>query len=154
MIVSEFLTLSSFDVGITSCSNALDVTNEPRFSKLCSTSGHQHHHWALLALGLLALLLAFGMAVGRSRPAAVALVVVGLAVVVIALVWDHPSFSKTRGLELLFPPGQIRGKSGTGYNVELAAGVLAIAAGGLALLRRPAEEPSEQSPGPVSPSTA
>ena len=83
------------------------------------------------------------------------LLVVGLAVVVIALVWDHPSFGKTRGLELLFPPGQIRGKSGSGYKVELAAAILAIAAGGLGLLRRPAEQPRmrpEQPP--VSPSTA
>jgi ABC-type branched-subunit amino acid transport system permease subunit len=144
MIVSEFMTLSSFDIGITSCSNALDVQTESRFSKLCSTTGHQHHHYALLALGLLTLVLTFGMVIGRSRPAAVALATVGLAVVIIALAIDHPSFHKTHGLELLFPPNQIRGKSGTGYKVELAAAVLALAAGGLGLLRRPEERPARE----------
>lgn len=138
MIVTEFLTLSSFDIGITSCQDALNVT-QGKFTKLCTTTGHQHHHWALVVLGLLAIAMTLGVVVGRSRPAAVALTGIGVAVLVIAVAIDHPYFDKTRGLELLFPQNQIHGKSGTGYLVEIAAGVAAIAAGGLGFLRKPVD---------------
>lgn len=136
LIVSEFLTLSSFDIGLSSCADALDVT-QSRFTKVCSTTGHQHHHWALLALGVLALLMALGVGLGRSRPAALALVAIGAVAVLIAVAIDHPSFHKTHGLELLFPTDQIRSKAGPGYYVEIVAGVVAVLAGGLGILRSP-----------------
>ena len=77
-------------------------------------------------LGVVRALLALGAAVGRSRPAAFALVVVGVVVLVIALALDRPTLDDTRGLEAYYGDDGTEPQTGGGYTLELIAG----AAGG------------------------
>lgn len=152
MIVTEFLTASEIRIGqaMERCAAGLDIPRSDVLGK-CSISGHESHSWALAILGLLAIVMTLGAVVGRSRPAAASLAVVGLAAIVIALVIDHPSLHKTRGFEVVatqYAPGSVRSVAGPAYKLELVAGVLAFAVGGLCLLQsrprrgpRPGREP-------------
>jgi 4-hydroxybenzoate polyprenyltransferase len=129
MIVSEFSTISYLREGITTCSNALDVT-QSNLRHLCMVNGHQQHHWALLILGLVAILMAGGSAIGRSRPAAFALLVIGLVVLGIALIGDRQTLSDKRNLDVVaFASKSLHGVAGAGYSLEILAGALAVLAG-------------------------
>src|SRR3954469_3173749 len=86
MVVSEFATLRSVKVLTASCSDLAD----PSLRGSCVTHGGEEHSYALVLMGIVAALMAWGAVLGRSRPAAVALMVIGAAVVVIALVTDVP----------------------------------------------------------------
>jgi hypothetical protein len=155
MIVTEFLTASEIRIGqeMERCAATLDVPRAELLGK-CSITGHESHSWALAILGVVAIVMTLGAVLGRSRPAAASLATVGLAAVVIALVIDHPSLDKTRGFEVVatqYAPGSVRSVAGPGYKLELVAGVLALAVGGLCLLRsrtRPEEEPREPAADP------
>ena len=85
-------------------------------------------------LGVFAALLAFGAAVGRSRPAAFALLFVGVVVLVVALLGDRPTLDDKRGLEVYYGEAGTTGQAGGGYTLELIAGALALVAAGVALL--------------------
>jgi hypothetical protein len=92
---------------------------------------------------VLTVLLAFGAAVGRSRPAAYALGLVGLVVLFVALVLDRPTLDDKHGLEVFFGEQGTEPETGGGYTLEILAGVLAMLACGAALLRerlRPQEK--------------
>jgi peptidoglycan/LPS O-acetylase OafA/YrhL len=130
MILTEFSTIQSVRIGESTCGAA-----EQRLRDVCSTGGGEQHDWALLVLGIFAALLAFGAAVGRSKPAALALGAVGLIVLFVALVLDHPTLDDKRGLEIYFGEAGTKPQTGGGYTLELIAGVLAVVAAGLALLR-------------------
>jgi hypothetical protein len=156
MIVTEFLTASEIRIGqeMQRCAASLDVPRAEVLGK-CSITGHESHAWALAILGVLAIVMTLGAVLGRSRPAAASLAVVGLAAIVIALVIDHPSLDKTRGFEVVatqYAPGSVRSVAGPGYKLELVAGVLAFGVGGLCLLgsrakpepREPAADPGAQ----------
>src|SRR5436305_1004863 len=91
MIVSEFVTLRSVKVLTASCSDLAD----PSLRGSCVTRGGEEHSYALVLLGLIALLMVWGAVFGRSRPAALALIAIGAAVVAIALVTDVPDIHKT-----------------------------------------------------------
>jgi hypothetical protein len=139
MIVTEFLTASEIRIGqaMERCTAGLDVPRPDIVAK-CSISGHESHHWALAILGALAIVMSLGAVLGRSRPAAASLAAVGIAAVVIALVIDHPSLHKTRGFEVVatqYAPGSVRSVAGPAYKLELVAGVLAFAVGGLGAMR-------------------
>jgi hypothetical protein len=139
MIVTEFLTASEIRIGqaMEQCTAGLDIPRSDLVAK-CSISGHESHHWALAILGILAIVMSLGAVLGRSRPAAASLAVVGVAAVVIALAIDHPSLHKTRGFEVVatqYAPGTVRSVAGPAYKLELVAGVVAFAVGGLGLLR-------------------
>jgi hypothetical protein len=130
MVLTEFSTIQSVRIGESTCGAA-----EERLRDVCSTGGGEQHDWALLVLGIFAALLAFGAAVGRSKPAALALGAVGLIVLFVALVLDHPTLDDKRGLEIYFGEAGTKPQTGGGYTLELIAGVLAVVAAGLALLR-------------------
>lgn len=135
MIATEFATISHVQISsIASCSD-LPVTTPANVRDACEVSGHQQHHWALLIVGLLTIAMAAGSAVGRSRPAAIALFALGVVVLGIAVIGDHGTLHDTRGLDVYFqhPKGAI----GSGYYLEIAGGVAALLAGGLGLLRQP-----------------
>jgi carbon starvation protein CstA len=139
MVVTEFLTASEIRIGqaMERCAAGLEVPRSDLLGK-CSISGHESHSWALAILGVLAIVMTLGALLGRSRPAAASLAVVGVAAVLIALVIDHPSLHKTRGFEVVathYAPGSVRSVAGPAYKLELVAGVVALAVGGLALLR-------------------
>ena len=131
MIAAEFLLVFSVTVGGTSC----QATASPDVAEFCSTTGGERHSYALILLGLFTLLMAWGAAIGRSRPAGAALVIIGAVVIGIALLGDLPDAYS----EGIIGPRYEDAESSPaiGLWIELAAGVLAVVAGVLRL-RRPA----------------
>lgn len=130
MVMTEFSTIQSVRIGESTCGAA-----DERLRDVCQTGGGEQHNWSLIVLGILAVLLSFGAAVGRSRPAAFALGAVGLIVLGIALIGDRPTLNDTRGLEVYYGQAGTKGETGGGYTLELIAGALAVLAAGLALAR-------------------
>ena len=151
MFATEFSTMQSVRVGDSTC-GAL-ATPEQRDD--CEILGGEQHSYALVLLGLLTGVLAFGSAVGRSRPAALALLVVGAVVLFIAFVLDRPTLDDVRGFDVF---SRAEGEAGGAYTLERIAGVLALLAGLAALgfdraearaerrsrRRRSSAEPAEQ----------
>jgi hypothetical protein len=133
MIVSEFTTLRSVKVVTASCSDLAD----PSLRDSCVTHGGEEHAYALVLLGLVTALMAWGAALGRSRPAGLALVAIGIAVVAIALLTDVPDIHKTGVLGERFDSAHAQ--AGPGLYLEIAGGALALAAGAVAtaVRRRP-----------------
>ncbi|HEY1604122.1 MAG TPA: hypothetical protein VGF77_00820 [Allosphingosinicella sp.] len=131
LIVSDFLTLYHVDVVTASCSDLA----EPNLRSACSTSGGGHHGYALAILGVVALVMAYGAAIGASRPAAIALVVIGVAALGIALLVDRPDIHKTGIVGAQFSNAEAN--PGTGYLLEFVGAGLVLAAGALRLLFRP-----------------
>ena len=77
--------------------------------------------------------MAYGAAVGASRPAAIALVVIGLAAFGIALLVDRPDIHKTGIVGTQFSNAEA--KPGIGYWLEYVGAGLVLVAGVLRLLR-------------------
>lgn len=130
MVVTEFLTVASVDVASGSCEVINDAN--PAMADRCNLSGFERHGGGLLLLGALTLFMGFGASVGGSRPAALALVVIGLLVLAIGLFIDLPEAGKTGSIGTNFEGAE--GSPGPGLYTELAAGALALAAGALRLL--------------------
>lgn len=129
MIAAEFLLVFSVDVGATSC----EATASPDVSDFCATSGGERHSYALVLLGLFTLAMAWGATVGRSRPAGVALVLVGAVVLAIGLLGDLPDASSEGIIGTRYESASA--SPGLGLWLELVGGVLAAAAGALRLGR-------------------
>src|SRR3954469_22707097 len=91
MVVSEFATLRSVKVLTASCSDLAD----PSLRGTCVTHGGEEHSYALVLMGAVSILMAWGATVGRSGPAGAALALLGAAVLVIALATDVPDLDKT-----------------------------------------------------------
>jgi hypothetical protein len=91
------------------------------------THGHEEHSWALVLIGLVALAMVWGAVGGRSRPAAIALGVLGAAVLVIALATDVPDIHKTGVLGERFE--QATAKAGPGLWMETVGGTLLFVSG-------------------------
>ena len=127
MVATEFSTIHSVRLGETTCGAA-----DPADRDKCMTSGGDQHGYALLVLALLAVLMTLGAVLGRSRPAAVALAVIGAVVLLVALLLDLPTLDSTRDLELKYTGA--RAQTGGAFTLELIAGGLALGAGLLALL--------------------
>ena len=127
MVATEFSTIQSIRIGQSTCG-----ASDPAVRDVCQTSGADAHNWSLLVLGVFAGLLAFGAAVGRSRPAAFALGAVGIIVLAIALLVDRPDLDNLRNVDDLYAAEAV---TGGGYTLELIAGGLAVLACGAALLR-------------------
>ena len=86
MIATEFLLVFSVTVGATSC----EATASPDVADFCATTGGERHSYALVLLGLFTGFMAWGAAIGRSRPAGAALIVIGAVVIAVALLGDLP----------------------------------------------------------------
>src|SRR3954470_12051354 len=91
MVVSEFATLRSVKVLTASCSDLADSS----LRGSCVTHGGEEHAYALVLLGVVTAFMAWGAAIGRSRPAGIALIAIGAAVLAIALFTDVPDLHKT-----------------------------------------------------------
>jgi hypothetical protein len=130
MIVSEFSTLRSVKVLTASCSDLAD----PSLRGSCVTHGGEEHSYALVLMGAVTALMAWGAAIGRSRPAGIALIAIGAAVVAIALVTDVPDIHKTGVLGERFDSAHA--EAGPGLYLEIAGGALALAAGVMATVAR------------------
>ena len=130
LIVAEFLLNFSIDVGATSC----EATASPDVADFCATTGGERHSYALVLLGLFTLAMAWGAAIGRSRPAGAALVLVGVVVIAIALLGDLPDARSEGIIGVRYEAA--KASPGPGLWVELVGGLLAVVAGVLRL-RRP-----------------
>ena len=148
MIASDLMTLYHVSVVTASCSDLAD----PRLADACKTTGGEHHGYALLILGVIVLLMTWGAAVGRSRPAGVALLVLGLAGLAIALGVDAPDVHKTGVIGQRF--AEAEAKPGLGFYFEIVGSGLVVAAGLLRLLRRERERPSSARAPSAAPSAA
>jgi len=78
--------------------------------------------------------MAWGAAFGRSRPAGIALIAIGAAVVAIALLTDVPDIHKTGVLGERFESA--KATAGPGLWLEIAGGALALASGMMAATAR------------------
>src|SRR3954463_1972879 len=76
MLLTEVTTVISVDVAVGSCDSIYDT--RPDLAHDCQQKGFEPSSVALLLLALLTLAMGLGAAFGRSRPAAVALVVIGV----------------------------------------------------------------------------
>src|SRR3954471_7136863 len=130
MVVSEFATLRSVKVLTASCSDRAD----PTLRTSCVTHGGEEHAYALVLLGIVAGLMAWGAALGRSRPAGIALIAIGAAVVAIALFTDVPDIHKTGVLGERFDSA--KAQAGPGLWLEIIGGGLALVAGVMAVTAR------------------
>jgi hypothetical protein len=131
LIVSDFLTLYHVDVVTASCSDLAS----PNLRDACTTTGGGHHGYALAILGAIALVMAWGAAVGASRPAGIALLVLGAASLAITLAVDLPDIHKTGIVGDQFSNAEAN--PGPGFWLELVAAGLVATAGLLRLLVRP-----------------
>jgi hypothetical protein len=137
MIATEFSTVTSIEVisGGESC--ATQLVN-PHQRDRCELTGFERHYGALALLGLLALLMGWGAGMGGSRPAAGALIAIGVLVLALALLRDLPESTKTGAVGPLFE--NARATRGTGLYLELVGGALAVCAGALRLSARSPED--------------
>ena len=131
MLLTEVTTVISIDVAAGSCDSINDTS--PELADKCEQTGFERSSVALLLLGLLTLAMGFGAAFGKSRPAAIALVVIGVVVLGITLLVDLPASDDTGVIGRRYAAAEAT--AGTGLWLELVAGVLAVVAGLLRLLR-------------------
>lgn len=133
LIVSDFLTLYHVDVVTASCSDLAS----PNLRDACTTTGGAHHGYALVVLGAISLLMAWGAAMGGSRPAGFALLVLGVASLAIVLAVDLPDVHKTGIVGDQF--SNATAKPGIGFWLSIAGAALVTVAGLLRLVvsRRP-----------------
>lgn len=130
MGLADVLPIVSVDVASGSCEVIND--SDPELADGCVQSGLERHGPALLLLGLVAAAMAWGAGLGGSRPAAAALVSVGLVVLGIALLADLPVTDDTGAIGPRFEGA--RAQAEIGFTLELAAGALAVLAGAMRLL--------------------
>jgi hypothetical protein len=131
MLLTEVTTIVSIDLTNTSCERIYDTN--PDLADSCSQKGFERHGPALLLLGLLTFAMGSGAAFGRSRPAAVALVAIGVIVLGLTLLRDLPAIDDTGLIGRDYD--QARAQAGAGLWFELIAGVLAVGAGALRVIR-------------------
>ena len=129
LIVAEFLDVFSVYVGGASC----EAVASPDVADLCAATGFERHTGALVVLGLFTLAMAWGASAGRSRPAGVALLIVGGVVLAVALLGDLPAVSAEGIIGTRY--AEARAVPGLGFWLELVAGALALGAGALRVSR-------------------
>jgi hypothetical protein len=119
LIVSEFLTYREI----------VAVTVVPEGGR---TTGGEHHAYAMALIGLVSLPMSYGAVVGRSRPAAAAVAVLGALVLAIAAIFDAPSLDDTGLIGRTYDLAEAN--PGAGFWVEILCGAVLLV-GGLLLLR-------------------
>jgi hypothetical protein len=156
LFLTEVSTLSRRTIGIGGCESRVNPG-------VCTTSGGDAHGHALWLLALVVLVLALGAALGRSRPAAVAVMLCGLIALGIALLGDAPDLGDKRGLDADY--NQVAAHTGPAFAFEIAGGLLALGCGIATLVlpearerrsrsrrrERPARAASEAAAPPVPP---
>lgn len=130
LVATEFTAVASVDVASGSCEVIQDT--DPALADRCELSGFERNGGSFLLLALLAAVMAWGAGLGGSRPAAVALLAVGVLVLGWALLVDLPVTDETGALGSNFEGASA--SAGTGFTLELLGGALALAAGLAALL--------------------
>jgi len=131
MLLTEVTTVISIDVAVGSCDSIYDTN--PDLADDCTQKGIERSSVALLLLGVLTLAMGVGAAFGRSRPAALALIAIGVVVLAITLLVDLPASDETGLIGRRYAAAEAA--AGTGLWLELVAGVLAVCAGALRVIR-------------------
>ena len=131
MLLTLVSTVISVDLKNTSCEVIYD--SSPDLADNCSQTGLERSSVALLLLGLLTFVMGSGAAFGRSRPAALALIGIGLVVLGIAVLGDHPASDDTGLIGRDY--AEATASAGAGLWFELVGGALAAAAGVVRLVR-------------------
>jgi hypothetical protein len=131
MLLTEVTTVVSIDLRNTSCEVIYD--SSPGLADDCSQTGFERSSVALLLLGLLTFAMGSGAAFGRSRPASVALIGIGVVVLAITLLRDLPASDETGAIGRDY--AEASAAAGPGLWFELIGGVLAVVAGAVRLAR-------------------
>ena len=131
MLLTEITTVISIDVAVGSCDSIYDTN--PDLADDCEQKGFERSSVALLLLGLLTLAMGVGAAFGKSRPAALALIAIGVVVLGITLLLDLPASDETGLIGRRYAAAEAQ--AGPGLWLELVGGALAVTAGILRLLR-------------------
>jgi hypothetical protein len=131
LVATEFTAVASVDVASGSCEVIQDT--DPALADRCELSGLERNGGSFFLLAVLCAAMAWGAGVSGSRPAAAALVVVGVLVLGWTLLVDLPVTSETGALGRNFEGASA--SAGPGFTLELLGGLLALAAGVAALLR-------------------
>jgi len=129
LVLAELTNLRHTTVITASCSDLAGAKADK-----CSVTGGQQHHYALIPLALLMLVMSWGAAVGRARAAAAALIAIGAVVLVIAIAFDLPDTRKVGALSEDFTGGKEH--AGPAIKFEIAGAALGIVGGLLGLRRR------------------
>jgi hypothetical protein len=114
-----------------------------------SRKGGSQHSYALVLIGVVSVPMLVGASLGRSRPAAVALVVLGLIGLVIVLAVDLPDVHST-GYTKTFDQAEASPQRGF-YFETLGVALLLVAGVGNLLFKRPAPPPPRRRPRPQRP---
>ena len=130
LALGEFLTVASVDVAKGSCEVINDT--QPDLADRCELSGFERHGGAFLLFGLLVAAMAWGAGPGASRPAAIALIVVGVIVVAWVLASDLSEAGKTGAIGRNFEGATA--KEGPAIYVDVAGALMAAGAGLMRLL--------------------
>jgi len=131
MLLAEVTTVISVDLKNTSCEVIYD--SNPSLADSCSQVGFERHSVALLLLGLLTFVMGSGAAFGRSRPAALALIAIGVVVLGLALLVDLPDSNDTGLIGRDY--AEASASAGIGLYFELIGGALAVLAGSMRVIR-------------------
>jgi glycerol uptake facilitator-like aquaporin len=131
MLLTEVTTVISVDLKTTSCEGIYDTN--PSLADSCNQIGFERHSVALLLLGLLTFVMGSGAAFGRSRPAALALIAIGVVVLGLALALDLPDAGDTGVIGQDY--AQAHASPGIGLWFEVVGGALAVLAGLLRVIR-------------------
>ena len=131
MLLTEVTTVISVDLRNTSCEVIYD--SNPALADDCSQTGLERSSVALLLLGLVTFAMGSGAAFGHSRPAAVALIAIGVVVIGITLLSDLPASDDTGLIGRDY--AEASASAGAGLWFELTGGVLAVLAGLLRVIR-------------------
>ena len=131
LVATEFSPVASVDVASGSCEVIQDT--DPELADRCELSGLERNGGSFLLLAVLCAVMAWGAGVGGSRPAAAALVAVGVLVLGWSLLVDLPVTDETGALGRNFEGATA--SAGAGLTLELVGGALALAAGLAGLLR-------------------
>ncbi|MEA2376994.1 MAG: hypothetical protein QOD13_901 [Thermoleophilaceae bacterium] len=132
LVATEFSTVASVDVASGSCEVIQDT--DPDLADRCKLSGLERNGGALLLVAGLVAAMAWGAGIGGSRAAAIALIVLGAAVLAWALLVDLPVTVETGALGSSFEGA--RGQAESGLTLEIVGGLMAALAGALGLLAR------------------
>ena len=132
LVATEFSTVASVDVANTSCEVIQD--SDPALADRCELSGFERNGGSFLLLAALLGVMGWGAGIGGSRAAAIALLALGVVILAWALLVDLPVTKDTGALGSSFEGA--RGQRGSGFTLEVLAGVLAVGAGALQLLER------------------
>ncbi len=115
-----------------------------------STAG-AHHGYALAVVAVASLPMAYGAVVGGSRPAAIALVVLGTIALVVTLGFDLPRVGDEGLLAETYEAAEAHPRSG--FWLEALGAVLLLGTAVATLLLRPGGAPASKREAPAEPVT-